>query len=297
MATVAERVGAEVVRVDFPWGEPVVADAVEAALKRVGGAKVVGLVHGETATGLLNPVRDVGRVAHAHGALFIVDTVSSLGGVEVDVDEWGVDICYSATQKCLGTPTGLAPITANARAVDVFKTRKTKTGSYFFDLQLVDSYWTPPTAYHHTFPVNLLFGLREGLRMILEEGLEARYERHARVSFALRAGIQAMGLRLFANPQYQFNPLTAIHVPAGIDDARLRKDMLLKHNIEVSGGVGKLAGKVFRIGLMAESCQPGNVMACLSALEMCLCEQGYETAPGAGLVAAQKALESHAVRS
>ena len=292
LVTVAERVGADVVRLDFPWGEPVLPEIVEDTLKRLGGANVVAMVHGETSTGLLNPVPDVAGVAHKNGALFILDTVSSLGGVDVDVDGWGVDICYSATQKCLGAPTGLAPITLSPHAVEVLHKRKTKPGSYFFDLLLVDSYWTPPSAYHHTFPVNLLYGLREGLRMILEEGLENRFDRHARVSGALRAGLEAMGLKLLANPLYQFNPLTAILVPSGIDEAGLRKDLLLKHNIEISGGVGKLAGKVVRVGLMAESCHPSSVLACLSALETCLVEQGYKTDSGVGLAAAQMALNS-----
>ncbi len=290
LVTVAERAGADVVRVDSPWGQAVSAAAVRDTLKRVGGAKVVALVHGETSTGVLNPVPDVARVAHEYGALFILDTVSSLGGEEVDVDGWGVDICYSATQKCLGCPTGLAPITLSPQAVEMLRGRKTKPSSYFFDLLLVNSYWTPPSAYHHTFPVNLLYGLREGLRMILAEGLEARWRRHARVAAALRAGLKAMRLQLLADPAYQFNPLTAIVAPAGVDEARLRKDLLLKHNIEISGGVGKLAGKVVRVGLMAESCQPANVLACLSAMELCLAEQGFETPPGAALAAAQKAL-------
>jgi alanine-glyoxylate transaminase/serine-glyoxylate transaminase/serine-pyruvate transaminase len=287
---VVERAGVEVVRVDFDWGEPATPEPVHETLKRVGGAKIVALMHGETSTGLLNPVADVAQVAHDHGALFVLDTVSSLGGVEVDVDGWGVDLCYSATQKCLGAPTGLAPITVSPRAEQVIRNRATKPGSYFFDLLLVDSYWTPPSAYHHTFPVNLLYGLREGLRMILEEGLENRIARHARVAGALRVGLEAMGLELFANRQHLFDPLTAIRVPAGIDDARLREDLLLNHDIEISGAVGKLAGKVVRIGLMSESCYPRNVLAFLSALETCLARQGFHCTTGAGLTAAQGVL-------
>lgn len=289
LATVADRVGAEVVKVEFPWGEPVLPDKIEETLKRMGGAKVVAMVHGETSTGLLNPVPDVARIAHEHGALFILDTVSSLGGEEVTVDDWGVDLCYSATQKCLGVPPGLAPITVSTQALDVIRNRKTKPGSYVFDLLLCNSYWTPPTAYHHTFPVNLLYGLREGLRMILEEGLERRVKRHADCAAALRAGLKAMGLRLVANPGYLFNPLTAVYVPEGTDEARLRRSLLLDHGIEISGGIGPLAGRIVRIGLMSDSCHPSSVLACLSALEVCLAEQGYEVEPGTGLAAAQQA--------
>jgi alanine-glyoxylate transaminase/serine-glyoxylate transaminase/serine-pyruvate transaminase len=289
LATVAERAGVVVERVDVPWGEPVLPDAVEAVLQRAGRTKVVAMVHGETSTGILNPVPAVSEVTHRHGALFVLDTVSSLGGVEVDVDGWDVDVCYSATQKCIGAIPGLGPITVSPRGVEAIRRRKTKPGSYFFDLVLLSSFWTPPSAYHHTFPVTLLYALREGLRMIMEEGLERRYARHASAAAALRAGLQAMGLRIYGNPGYRFDPLTAVVVPEGVDEKRLRSDLLLEHGIEISGGVGKLAGKVVRIGLMADSCHHSNVLACLSALERCLAAQGYEAPPGAGVAAAQKA--------
>lgn len=290
LAEVARRAGAEVHEVEFPWGKPVQPDAVEAELERLGRVKAVGMVHAETSTGVASPVAEIARIAHGNGALLIVDAVTSLGGMEVALDEWDVDVCYSGSQKCLGVPPGISPISVGPRGEEALKSRKTKVISYYLDLGLLKKYWSPPHAYHHTAPVTLLYALREGLRMIMEEGLQARFKRHADTAAALRAGLEAMGLELFADPGYRLNQLTTVAVPDSVNEARLRGTLFSDYNIEIGGGLGPLAGKVIRIGLMSDSCWPCNVFACLSALENALLQQGFEVPRGEGLAAAQRAL-------
>ena len=290
MAEVADRAGAEVHKVEFQWGKPVQADAVEAQLKRLAEVKVVGMVHAETSTGVLSPVADVARVAHEYGALLILDAVTSAGGVEIALDDWDVDVCYSGTQKCLGVPPGLAPISVGPRGQATLKARKTKVQSYYLDLGLIEGYWSQTPAYHHTAPVSLVYALREGLRMVLEEGLKARHERHARTAAALRAGVEALGLELFADPDYRLDPITTVLVPNGVDEAKIRRTLLSKYNIEIGGGLGPVAGKIWRIGLMGENAKPSSVLTCLSALEEILAQEGYEVAHGEGVAAAQRAL-------
>ena len=290
LAEVADRAGAEVHKVEFPWGKPVQPDAVEAELKRLGKVKVVAMVHAETSTGILSPVAEVARVAHDNGALLLLDAVTSLGGVEMALDEWDVDVCYSGSQKCLGVPPGIAPISVGPRGRAALEARKTKVQSYYLDLGLLKAYWSRPPVYHHTVPVSLVYALREGLRMVLEEGLQARYERHARTAAALRAGVEAMGVQLLADPNYRLAPLTTVMVPDGVDEARIRRTLLADYNIEIGGGLGPLAGKIIRIGLMSDSCWPSSVFACLSALEDALSQQGFEVARGEGVAAAQRAL-------
>ena len=292
LAEVADRAGAEVHKVDFPWGKPAQPDAIEAELKRLGKVKVVGIVHAETSTGVLSPVPEIARVAHDNGALLLMDAVTSVGGVEVALDEWDVDVCYSGPQKCLGIPPGIAPISMGPRGEEVYKSRKTKVISYYLDLGLLKEYWSPPHKYHHTAPSNLIYAMREGLRMIMEEGLEARFERHARNAAALRAGLEAMGFELFADPDYRLNSLTTFYVPDGIDEAKLRSTLLSEYNLEIGGGLGPVAGKILRIGLMSDSSQPGNIFACLSAMEEVMLRQGYELPAGEGVAAAQRALAS-----
>jgi alanine-glyoxylate transaminase/serine-glyoxylate transaminase/serine-pyruvate transaminase len=290
LADIAERCGAETFIVDSPWGKPVDLQALEDELKKHSHVKAVGVVHGETSTGVLTPMPEIIDLAHRHGALVIVDAVTTLGGHEVQIDRWDMDVCYSATQKCLGAPPGLAPISFGARAMKVVNTRTTKVQSFYFNLKDLESYWSRTRAYHHTSPISMTYALREALRMMLEEGLENRIHRHARVAATLRAGLQALGIALLAGPECRLNPLTTALVPPGIDEALVRRRLLQEHNIEIGGGLGALRGKVWRIGLMGESCRVTNVFALLSALEIILPSLGYEVAPGTSLAAAQRAL-------
>ncbi|MBI4310779.1 MAG: alanine--glyoxylate aminotransferase family protein [Chloroflexi bacterium] len=290
LADIGARCGVKVAQVDTPWGEPVDPAALEAEMRKHPRVKAVCLVHAETSTGVLNPVEAVAEIAHRHDALFILDTVTSLGGVEVAVDKWGVDVCYGGTQKCLGCPPGLAPITLGPKAEYVLRHRKTPVQSWYFDLSLLSSYWGENRAYHHTAPISMIFGLREGLRVVLEEGLEHRYQRHACNAAALRAGLEALGLELFAKDGYRLPCLTSVRVPNGITDGKVRTALLRRYNTEIGGGLGPVAGKIWRIGLMGENSYPTNVFHLLSALETILQEEGYEVAQGRSLAAAQKVL-------
>ena len=290
LADIAERCGAEVHMVDSPWGKAVDPDDLANELAKHPKVKAVGVVHAETSTGVLTPLPEIIKLVHSHGAVVIVDAVTSLGGHEIRVDDWDIDICYSATQKCLGAPPGLAPISLGSRAMEVINNRKTKVGSFYFSLQDLESYWSERRAYHHTAPISMTYALREALCMMMEEGLENRLRRHARVAAALRAGLEAMGMRLLAEPEYRLNPLTAVVVPDGIDDATVRGKLLNGYNIEIGGGLGELRGKVWRIGLMGDSARETNVFAVLSALEIILSGEGYEVAYGASLAAAQQAI-------
>ena len=294
LADIAERCGAEVHMVDSPWGKPVDPDELAKELAKHSKVKVVGVVHAETSTGVLTPLKEIIDLSHSHDALVIVDAVTSLGGHEVRMDDWGIDVCYSATQKCLGAPPGLAPISLGPRALEVINNRKTKVESFYFSMQDLESYWSERRAYHPTAPISMTYALREALRMMMEEGLENRLQRHARVAAALWAGLEAMGIGLLADPEYRLNSLTTAIVPEGIEDAILRGKLLNDYNIEISGGLGELRGKVWRIGLMGDSARETNVFALLSALEMILSGQGYEVAYGASLAAAQKAISGFA---
>ncbi|MBI4340087.1 MAG: alanine--glyoxylate aminotransferase family protein [Chloroflexi bacterium] len=290
LADIGARCGAKACQVDIPWGQPVDPDAVEAELKKHPKVKAVTMVHAETSTGVLSPVEEIARIAHRYNALLILDTVTSLGGVEVAVDKWDVDVCYSGTQKCLGCPPGLAPITLGPRAEAVLSSRKTPVQSWYFDLSLLRSYWGDNRAYHHTAPISMIFGLREGLRVVLEEGLDARFRRHGRNAAALRAGLEALGLELFAKEGYRLPCLTSVKIPNGVTDAKVRTALLRRYNIEIGGGLGPVAGKVWRIGLMGENSYPSSVFTLLSALETILGEEGYEVAKGRSLAAAQEVL-------
>ena len=294
LADIAERCGAEVHFVDSPWGKPVDPDDLAKELAKHTNVKAVGIVHAETSTGVLTPLKDILDLVHKHDAISIVDAVTSLGGHEVRMDDWGIDVCYSATQKCLGAPPGLAPISLGPRAMEVINNRKTRVESFYFSLQELESYWSERRAYHHTAPISMTYALREALIMMMEEGLENRLNRHARVAAALRAGLEAMGLGLLGDPEYRLNPLTAAVVPDGIDDGVVRGKLLNDYSIEISGGLGELRGKVWRIGLMGDSARETNVFALLSALEIILSGQGYEVAYGASLAAAQKTLSGFA---
>ncbi len=290
LADLAERCGAEVVILDFEWGDPIDLQVLSDALEQHGPVKVVGVVHAETSTGVLTPMPEIVELVHRHNALIIVDAVTSLGGHDVRVDEWDLDVCYSATQKCLGSPPCLAPISFGPRAIEVIKTRPSKVQSFYFNLKDLESYWNQTRAYHHTTPISMTYALRESLRMMMEEGIDNRIRRHARVAGALRAGLEALGLGLMAAEGYRLNPLTTALIPVGIEDTAVRGRLLRDFNIEIGGGLGQVRGKAWRIGLMGESARDTNVFALLSALEQILPDLGYEVATGASLSAAQRAL-------
>ena len=292
MADIASRCGAEVHRVEFPWGKPVGPDlsALEGEMGKHQRIKALGVVHGETSTGILSPLPEIAHLAHRYDALLIADAVTSLGGEEVALDQWDVDVCYSATQKCLGAPPGLAPISLGQRAVNILRNRKSKVQSFYLNLPDLETYWSGGSrVYHHTAPISMIYALREALRMAMEEGVEERIRRHSRNAAALRTGLEAMGLELFADPDDRLNPLTTVVVPGGVNEAQVRRQLLLGYGIEIGGGLGEIAGRVWRIGLMGESSREGNVLVFLSALERCLQEEGYEVARGASVAGAQRA--------
>ena len=293
LGDIAERCGAETFILDFVWGEPVDLQVLSDALDQYGPVKAVGVVHAETSTGVLTPMPDIVELAHRHGALVIADAVTSLGGHDVRMDDWDIDVCYSATQKCLGAPPGLAPISFGPRAIEVINNRPSKVQSFYFNLKDLESYWNQTRAYHHTSPISMTYALRESLRMMMEEGIDNRIRRHARVAGALRAGLEAMGIDLMAPEGYRINPLTTALIPEGIEDTAVRGRLLSDFNIEIGGGLGQVRGKAWRIGLMGESAKESNVFALLSALEQILPDFGYEVATGASLSAAQRALVSY----
>ena len=289
LGEIAERSGANVIRVEHELGKPVDPSRLREALRSAGNVKAVGVVHAETSTGAATSIKDIADVAHEAGALLVVDAVTSLGGVELRVDDWGVDVCYSCTQKCVGAPPGLAPLTLSPRAVDVLQSRTSKVQSFYLDLTELSSYWDR-RAYHHTAPISMIYALREALRLIAEEGIEARWDRHARNGAALRAGLGAMGLNVVADPEVQLPSLTAVRAPDAVDEAQARRYLLDRHNLELSGGLGALAGKAWRIGLMGHNSTAPNVLTALGALEDAMSDQGYEVQAGAGVAAAQRAL-------
>ena len=290
MADIAQRCGAETHIVDSSWGKPVDVQMLADELDKHGKVKAVGVIHAETSTGVLNPVEEIAELAHRHGALVVVDAVTSLGGHDLRMDDWGLDVCFGATQKCLGAPPGLAPISLGPRAMEVINTRSSTVQSFYFNLKDLESYWSRMRAYHHTSPISMTYALREALRMLMEEGLENRIQRHARSAAALRAGLDALGMNLLPDPDHCLNPLTAVLVPDGIEDAAVRRTLMDEYNIEIGGGLGELRGKVWRIGLMGESAREINVFVLLSALERILSGLGYEVAYGASLAAAQRTL-------
>lgn len=302
MADMARRCGADVVTVEAEWGRIIEPEQVEEALRKAGRVKAVAIVHGETSTGILQPLGEISRIVHQHGALLIVDAVTSLAGCPLEVDAWGIDICYSGTQKCLSAPPGMAPLTVSGAAMEAIAQRQEPVRSFYVDLTMLGRYWgggpTRPDgqpaarAYHHTPPMTMLYALREALRIVLEEGLEARIRRHERNAEGLRVGLEAMGLTLHAQEGHRLPPLTTVRVPEGIDDTALRKGLLYEHNIEVGGGIGALQGQVLRIGLMGASSTEANVLALLHALEAQLLKQGFRLDRGAAVSAAARFFNS-----
>jgi len=286
MAIIAERSPAKVIRVEAPLGRPVDPEDIRRAGQ---GKKIkfVGLAHGETSTGVVQRLEDYRKVADELGALLIVDTVATLAGIPLDVDRQRIDICFSGSQKALSAPPGMAPITVNARIEDLLRTRKTPVGSWYFDLTPILTMWGSERTYHHTPPVSLIYGMREALRIVVEEGLEARWERHQQNQRALVAGLEAMGLELFvANPADRLVTVTAVKIPPTLDDRGVRNQLLDEFNIEIAGGIGPTKGKIWRIGLMGYSCQKTNVLLFLAALEKTALDQGLRVPAGAGVAAA-----------
>lgn len=294
MGEIALRCGAKVVQVPAEWGRIVEPEAIEAALKAEKKVKLVALVHAETSTGVLQPLTEVSQIARQYDALFLVDTVTSLGGQEVALDDWGIDICYSGTQKCLSCPPGLAPFTANKRAMSTVSERKHKIQSWYLDMSLLSKYWTSANrSYHHTAPISAVYAFHEALVLTVEEGLEARVQRHLRNGRALQSGLEAMGLELHAQQGYRLAVLTAVRIPSGVDDVKVRQRLLNQYNIEIGGGLGQLKGQVWRIGLMGHSSSAENVFLFLSALEKLLSDEGYSVQPGVGVTEAARALHSN----
>ena len=291
MADIAERTGAKVHRVPAPLGRPVDPDDVRRAGQ---GRKIkfVGLAHGETSTGVVTKLEPFRKVSDELGALLIVDSVATLAGVPLDVDRLKIDICFSGTQKALSSLPGMSPITVNARVEDLLRNRKSKVQSWYFDLTTVMNYWGKERTYHHTPPVSLIFALHEAMRIVLEEGLEASWERHRQNQMALIAGLEAMGIRLFVeNPEDRLPTVTCVYIPAGIDGGKVRSRLLNEFNIEIAGGLSEIKTTTWRIGLMGYSSQRQNVLLFLDVLERILLDQGMKLPVGAGIAAA---VESYA---
>jgi alanine-glyoxylate transaminase/serine-glyoxylate transaminase/serine-pyruvate transaminase len=284
-----ERQGAQLTLIEGEWGKPTDPERVEEALK--GGAyKVITLVHAETSTGVLQPMDEIVDLAKTHGAMIILDAVTSLGGVELKVDEWGADAVYSCSQKCIGAPSGLAPVTFSERAVEGVKKRKHPVRSWYLDILLLDQYWGEGRVYHHTSSSTLNYALLEALLLIEEEGLQNRFARHLQNHRALVAGVEAMGLEMLVSPDHRLPTLNTVRIPEGVDDAKVRGYLLEKFNLEIGGGLGVLKGKVWRVGLMGYSSSAENVVFFESALSQALAEQGVKTDLASGLDAAMSVL-------
>jgi len=294
LAAIVERCGGKPIRVEAPWGQIIERDAVEAALQRSGPVKAVVLVQAETSTGVWQPLDSVGALCRAHNALFIVDAVTSLGGLPVEVDRCLIDVCYSATQKCLSCPPGLAPFTLSDRALATIRSRRTACQSWYLDMALIADYWTEHNrAYHHTAPISMLYALREALRLVEEEGLPARYARHRLHAEALVAGLTALGFLPLPPPEHRLPMLTCVTIPPHIDDASVRGQLLERFGIEIGGGLGPLKGKVWRIGLMGESCTEANALTLLDALEEIGVRSGWISSSGIALQAAARVYSRH----
>lgn len=284
MVDVAERAGAKVTKVEKPWGQVFTPDDLKEALK--GKPKVVGIVMAETSTGAWQPIEEISKAVHEAGALLLVDAVTALGGIPVEIDKMGIDAIYSGSQKCLSCPPGLAPVSFNKRALDVITSRKTKVQSWYLDMNMLASYWGTDRVYHHTAPINMSYGLYEALRVVLEEGLVASYARHQRNYRALKAGLTALGIRYAAAEGHQLPMLNAVLVPEGVNDAQVRSGLLNRFGIEIGGGLGAYKGKAWRIGLMGYASRMDNVLKVLGALEQLLAEQDYRFDHGASVAAA-----------
>ena len=286
MVDMASRVGANVVALRSEWGRPFPEEMLEEALNEHSDVRLVAVIQAETSTGIRQPLEGISQLVSEHDALLMVDAVTSLGGNNLAIDDWDIDYCYSATQKCLGCPPGLSPVAVSQRALESVRARKTPPASWYLDLDLNANYWYNPRVYHHTSPVSMILALREGLRIVLEEGLDNRFQRHERNAAALRAGLEALGLEVVSPDGYRLAQVTPVWIPDGIDDAEVRTRLLREFNIEIGKGLGGFDGRVWRFGLMGESSRPDYVLLALSALESILPSVGYETAPGVAVAAA-----------
>jgi alanine-glyoxylate transaminase/serine-glyoxylate transaminase/serine-pyruvate transaminase len=285
MVAIAERTAANTIVVPTEWGKTVDPQKIEETMKSC-NPRVLALVHVETSTGVAQNLEGLAEIAHKYDALFIVDAVASLSGQPVSVDKNGIDICYSGSQKCIGAPPGLGPITFSERALERLRNRKTPVQSWYFDVAAVDKYWGKERTYHHTAPVSMNYALHEALRLICEEGLEARWHRHALAHQALVAGLEVMGIKMLVEPEHRAQVVNAVHVPEGINDMAVRRRLLEEHNIEIAGGLGQLKGQIWRIGLMGESSQQDNVYRLLQALYLSLKAEGF--ACESGIAAAEQ---------
>jgi alanine-glyoxylate transaminase/serine-glyoxylate transaminase/serine-pyruvate transaminase len=277
MADIVRRLGGQLIRVDGEWGRAIDPEAV----RKGKNPKILALVHAETSTGVCQPLEDIANIAHEAGALFLVDMVTSLGGMEVAVDSMGIDVAYSGTQKCMSCPPGLAPISFGPSAIKALESRKSPVVSWYLDMSMVRSYWGAERKYHHTAPINMIYALREALRIIAEEGLDARFARHQLNHRALVAGIEAMGLAMLVPESERLPMLNAICIPEGVNDMKVRKALLNDFRIEIGGGLGDLQGKIWRVGLMGHSSSRKNVFLFLSVLETVLNAEGAKIKTGA----------------
>ncbi|SFS81978.1 pyridoxal-phosphate-dependent aminotransferase family protein [Halostagnicola kamekurae] len=290
MASMARRAGGTVVEVDAPWGEPLETPTVEDALE-THDPDVFGFVHAETSTGVLQPnVPELTAVAHEHDALVIADTVTSLGGVELRVDEWDIDVAYAGPQKCLSCPPGASPLTLSDEAMEKVLSREQAPRSWYLDLSLLEGYWGDERAYHHTAPITNVYALREALRLVAEEGIESRWDRHERIAGALKAGVEGMGLEMNAPEEYWLPSLNAVQVPDGIDDSEVCETLLERYDLEIAGGLGDLSGEIFRIGCMGHSARAENVIFVVTALDDVLESLGADVDPGKGVTATRRSL-------
>jgi alanine-glyoxylate transaminase/serine-glyoxylate transaminase/serine-pyruvate transaminase len=288
MVEIAARCGAQVTVKEMPWGQVFEPEVIREALKAV-RPKVLGIVNAETSTGALQDISQLGKLCHEFDTLLLTDCVTSLGCTPVKLDEWEVDAAFSCSQKGLSCPPGLSPISFSNRAVATLKARKTKVQSWYLDLTSIQSYWGADRAYHHTAPITMIYALREGLRLVLEEGLEERFARHVRNHNALKAGLGALGLPYIAAKGCQLPQLNAVKIPDGVDDVAGRKRLLTEFGIEIGGGLGDFKGKAWRIGLMGHNSRPNCVFQVLAALEQVLRGSGVKIEPGSGVAAAERA--------
>jgi alanine-glyoxylate transaminase/serine-glyoxylate transaminase/serine-pyruvate transaminase len=266
MCDIVERCGGILKRIDAEWGKPIDGELVRQTLEDF-PARIVAIVHAETSTGVLQPLEEISRIVHEQGALLVVDAVTSLAGVEVKIDDWGVDVCYSGTQKCLSCPPGLAPITFSEKAMEKLRNRKAAVQSWYLDMTMLEKYWGPERVYHHTAPINMIYALRESLRLVLEEGLQKRWARHREHHNELVSGLEKLGLSMLVEKTYRTPMLNSVIIPETADDASVRQQLLNEYNIEIGSGLGPLKGKIWRIGLMGHSCTKENVEMILYALK------------------------------
>ena len=267
MEDVASRLGAEVDTLEFEWGKPVIVEDVQKTIRKK-DYKIIAVVHAETSTGVCNPVAEIGRLVKSTSALYLVDTVTSLGGVEIRMDDWKIDALYSGTQKCLSCPPGLSPVSFSDRALEKISDRSLKVPNWYLDLTMITKYWEGKTrAYHHTAPINMLYGLYQSLYGIIEEGLDNVYRRHINSHKRLVRGLEELGLNLLVEPAFRLPMLNAVRVPQGVDEVRVRKALRQEYKIEIGAGLGPLAGKIWRIGLMGYTARPANVDRLLLALK------------------------------